>query len=128
MDIRSRLKGLQHIGIPTTDMGKSISFYERLGFQTVYEKLLEGSGRRIVFLKMENLVLEAYEESATAGCEGAIAHFAIAVDGIDEVFADLKNNGYELLTQEIQYLPIGEKGCRYFMIQGPNMEKIEFNE
>ena len=42
MDATKYMKGIQHIGIPTNDLEKTIAFYQRLGFiiahQTINEK------------------------------------------------------------------------------------------
>ncbi len=36
MHISETVTGLQHIGIPTNDIEKTIAFYNSLGFQTIY--------------------------------------------------------------------------------------------
>ena len=45
MDATKYMKGIQHIGIPTNDLEKTIAFYQRLGFiiahQTINEKANE---------------------------------------------------------------------------------------
>lgn len=33
-----KTKGLAHIGIPTSDLEKSIAFYQNLGFQIIVDK------------------------------------------------------------------------------------------
>ena len=38
MDIKRKITGIQHVGIPTNDMQKSIRFYKELGFEVVSEK------------------------------------------------------------------------------------------
>ena len=37
-------KGLQHVGIPTNDLQKSLDFYQSLGFETVYCTRNEAAG------------------------------------------------------------------------------------
>ena len=35
--IKERIKGMQHIGLPTNDMKATIAFYESLGFRSLEE-------------------------------------------------------------------------------------------
>ena len=48
------------------------------------------------------------------------------------VFLELKGlaqeQGYEIVSNGIEALPFWEKGVRFFLILGPNQERIEFNE
>ena len=37
MGIATFVTGLQHIGIPTNDLGKTLAFCQSLGFETQYE-------------------------------------------------------------------------------------------
>jgi hypothetical protein len=59
---------------------------------------------------------------------GAVDHFCLDVKNIDELFNDLRQAGYHMLSDEIQDIAFWEHGARYFFIQGPNNEKIEFCE
>ena len=34
MDLKENLYGLEHVGVPTADIEKTIAFYESLGFET----------------------------------------------------------------------------------------------
>ena len=51
--------GLQHIGIPTNDMDKTVEFYKKIGFEVAHET--KDGDVRVVFLKLKDLVLETYE-------------------------------------------------------------------
>lgn len=59
---------------------------------------------------------------------GAIDHIALNVTDIDAVFSKIKELGYEMLDDNIRFLPFWEYGVRFFTIIGPNKEKIEFCE
>jgi len=50
------------------------------------------------------------------------------VTDIDAVFSKIKELGYEMLDDNIRFLPFWEYGVRFFTIIGPNKEKIEFCE
>ena len=63
--IRDYLKGIQHIGIPTRHFEETKDFYEKLGFQAVHEPDPEQVGQRIMFLQLQDLVLEFYEDEET---------------------------------------------------------------
>lgn len=120
--------GLQHIGLPTNDMDQTIAFYEGLGFENVYETVNQAAGERVAFLRLGGLVLEAYENGQAAMASGAIDHLAIDVKDIDRCYAQARAQGYEVVSHGIEALPFWEKGVRFFIILGPNQERIEFNQ
>lgn len=124
------ITGLQHVGIPTNDMEKTLEFYHALGFKTAFETVNETpkGKERVVFLKCKNLVVEAYENHQAVGKAGAIDHIALDVLDIEEAFSWVKTLGYEMLDSEINYLPFWEAGVRFFTILGPNQEKVEFSQ
>ena len=128
MDIRANIKGVQHIGIPTNDIRKSISFYEGIGFKVVYQTMNEEAHEAVAFLQLENLVMEVYENRQAVMSSGAIDHVALDVTDIDVLFSAMQAAGYELVNEKVQYLPFWEHGVKFFTIVGPNREKIEFCE
>ena len=66
MDIKRKITGIQHVGIPTNDMQKSIRFYKELGFEVVWQTINEQNGESVVFLQLGNLIMEIYEKPT--GC------------------------------------------------------------
>ena len=40
MDLKNYSTGVQHIGIPTNDIDKTVDFYHKLGFETAFENIL----------------------------------------------------------------------------------------
>lgn len=115
--------GIQHLGIPTADLPKTIAFYEGIGFQILWEKPGE-----VAFLKLGTLVVETYPCDAPAMKNGAIDHIAINVRDIDQAWADAMAAGYETEDKAVNFLLFFENGVKYFTIIGPNREKIEFNQ
>ena len=85
-------------------------------------------GDRVVFLKVASLVIETYENHQAADRPGAVHHEAPDVPGIEAVFAEMKEAGYPMLDEEIQFLPFWANGVRFFTILGPNREKVEFSQ
>lgn len=123
MDICS---GIQHIGIPAADVEETCRFYEGLGFLRVFETELRGS-QKVAFLQSGNLLLESYEAEPVLAA-GAVDH--IAVDCLDAAAAyELAcRQGYKIVSDGIEELPFWENGVRFFMIEGPNRERIEFDQ
>lgn len=128
MKLGNFAKGLQHIGLPTNHMDTTIAFYEDLGFTKKYETLNEKAGERVVFLELKGLVIEAYENGRAALQSGAIDHIAIDVENVEAAYRLAQEQGYEIVSNGIEALPFWEKGVRFFLILGPNQERIEFNE
>ncbi len=127
MNIKKYFSGLEHIGIPGKDIKKTVEFYEKLGFETFYEATMNGT-QHFAFLKLGDLVIETYDKPPFADAAGVVDHYAIKVTDVDAVFEKMKDEGYDLLDKEVQQVPFFGNGYRYFMIKGPNGEKIEFGQ
>lgn len=126
MKVQDYITGIQHIGLPVKAMDKTLSFYKELGFEEAYSTM--NGQNRVVFLKQKNLMIEIYEKDDVCNESGVIDHIAIDVENIENTFDIVASLGYEILDEDIQYLPFWEKGVRFFTILGPNGEKIEFNQ
>lgn len=126
--VSSYITGIQHIGIPTNDIEKTEAFYHELGFETAFETVNEAAGEKVKFLRCKNIVIETYENHQAALRNGAIDHLALDVTDIEETFRQIKAAGYPMLDEEIQFLPFWERGVKFFTIEGPNKEKIEFSQ
>lgn len=123
MEWMKNFKGLQHIGIPTNNMDKTVEFYYKLGFKTALET--KDGDTRVVFLKFGDLVLETYENGQAKLRDGAIDHLAFHVEDIEEAYKFIQDQGFKILT-EITFLPFWENGIKFFIIEGPNLERLEF--
>ena len=128
MRITDYTTGLQHIGIPTKDLAESLIFYTELGFDVIHRNEDPANGAEVNFLKLGNLVLEVYESSDAHMAYGAIEHFAIDVNDIDKTYEFICSRGLNTLEDEIHFLPFWENGVKYFTIEGPNKEKVEFSQ
>lgn len=128
MNIRKNITGVQHIGIPTNDVEKTIEFYVGLGFEIALFTLNEAANEKVAFLRLGNLMIETYENKAAAMKNGAIDHIALDVKEIDKVFQEVCSAGYCMLDHAVQSLPFWNHGVKFFTIVGPNEEKIEFCE
>ena len=126
--IQDNITGLQHIGIPSYDVKKSIQWYvDTLGFACIEEKTLD-DGTQVGFVKKENLVLELYTTDEKSRLEGRIDHIALNVKNIETAFEVMKQKDCTVLDDEIQGLPFFEKGVRFFTVLGPSGERVEFNQ
>ena len=113
MSIRDTVTGVQHVGIPTTDLEGTIAYYERLGFEClgIYP----------------NLTLEVWTMNPTPMENGAINHFALDSTDIEASFAEAQKLGLNFVEGSIQHIDtFWSNGIRYFNVLGPNHEVIEF--
>lgn len=62
--LRKQLNGIQHVGIPTNDIETTVEFYRRLGFEVALQTVNEEANEKVAFLKLNNLVIETYENKA----------------------------------------------------------------
>lgn len=124
MRIEELATGIQHIGLPTNSIEKTLEFYQGLGFTVEWQT----ENGKLAFLKLKNLVIETYESGNATEKAGAIDHIAIDVSDVDAAFELIKSAGHKMLHEEVQFLPFFEHGVRFFTIEGPNAEKVEFNQ
>ena len=122
------MNGIQHVGVPTNDMETTVKFYEALGFEVAFQTVNEAANEKVTFLKLGNLVIEAYENKAAKMKAGAIDHVAIDVKDIERVYEMIDREGMNTTNDIIHFLPFWENGVRFFTIEGPNKEKIEFSQ
>jgi catechol 2,3-dioxygenase-like lactoylglutathione lyase family enzyme len=124
--IAARVTGLQHIGIPTNDMEKTLEFYLSLGFELALD-VMNGQ-ERVCFLKLAGVCIEAYENGQAVGQAGAINHIALDVDDVYVAWDAVTAAGYVPVEREPRFLPFWENGVKFFNILGPNMETVEFSQ
>ena len=124
---------MQHIGIPTNDINKTIEFYRTLGFETAL-RTVNGT-EEVAFLQLHNLMIETYQNHQAKMEYGAIDHIAIDVKNIEDLFDEVKVLAdksktplFHMLDHQVNGLPFWENGVKFFTIEGPNKEKIEFCE
>ena len=128
MDLKNYSTGIQHIGIPTNDIEKTIAFYKELGFETALQTINKEADEKVAFLKLKTLVIETYENKAAKFESGAIDHVAIDVNDIEEVYQYISEKKLNTTNDTIHFHPFWKNGVRFFTIEGPNMEKIEFSQ
>lgn len=118
--------GVAHIGLPTNDLKKTIEFYKSLGFEVILETYNEKAKEKVAFLKIQNYCIESFENGQAVMADGAYQHVALDVRDIEEMYKKICENGYEVITDGIEQLPFWDNGVKFFMIKGPNEERIEF--
>lgn len=126
MENKYGIVGVAHIGIPTNDLKKTIEFYKSLGFDVIMETFNEKAQEKVAFLQLENYCIETFENGQAALTDGAYQHVALDVDDIESMYQEMKKNKFEVITDGIEELPFWERGIKFFMIKGPNKERIEF--
>lgn len=141
MLLEGNLMGVQHLGLPVTDVAKAKSFYtSKLGFEVKEEPVVRTDEGNVLllFLERRGLVLEfwrpvgaALDEVAARG-HGHIDHFAMDVTDVRRAMADAQANGIALDPGTADG-PAGipqawSKGVEYVFMLGPHGEKFEFNE
>ncbi|WP_319415675.1 VOC family protein [Marispirochaeta aestuarii] len=126
------ISGFQHLGLPVRDIEESIAFYRRLGFSVFrrHEFDENGATTQVAFLDMKAFRLELYQPAAGVANDrstGTIDHIALDVQDIDTAHKAVQEAGFEIV-EGINELPLHAKGIRYFMILGPDNERVEFNQ
>lgn len=129
------VKGLAHIGIPTSNLEKSIAFYQDLGFQIIVDQ--EGmEGNNFIFMECGGVIIglpqsldETVRSQAGTKGDGNIDHFALLVDDLDKTKKVLEEKGVPFAIPGVSTTEAWRpKSCRCIMVYGPDRVKIEFVE
>ena len=126
MKLDNILTGVQHIGIPTADMAATEKFYLSLGFEKVFETML--GEQKVRFFSKNNVCFECYDSAEAAMKYGAVDHVSLNVTDVEEAYRQAVEGGCKVVSAGIEQLPFFSGGVRFFTIEGPNKEKIEFNQ
>lgn len=119
------IRGIQHIGIPTVKLPESITFYEKIGFKIINEEK-QSNDKKVVFVEANQLVIELWEIESKGQKNGAIDHIALDVTDIEKLYQDAINDRLSIISKGIESLHYWKKGIKFFIVEGPNQEKIEF--
>ncbi|MCA9912844.1 MAG: VOC family protein [Anaerolineae bacterium] len=130
------ITGFQHLGLPVSDIRCSRDFYARLGFHEImFREIPSDEGTVLIsMLELNGFVLELFQlvgaalEEIKSRTHGHIDHFALDVNDINAAFQAVQDADLPPLEDAPVFLPFWDKGVYYFNIQGPDGEKIEFNQ
>ena len=126
--MREQIAGLGHIGIPVRDIDDTVAFYQMIGFRVVLDTVNPQNSQKVIFLKQKDVMLELYQQEETALVAGAINHIALDVNDLDAIYRYVCEKGLNNTKDTIHQLPFLKSGVRYFTIEGPNGERIEFSQ
>jgi lactoylglutathione lyase len=137
MLLKDNLRGLQHLGLPVTNLERSKAFYAELGFVEVMRTDLPGASEaiQVAMMRHEDLTIELYQleqedrQEIARRSDGHIDHIALDVMDIEQAYKEVCAAGLEILEKDAPvFLPFWDKGVRFFTIRGPDGEKVEFNQ
>jgi catechol 2,3-dioxygenase-like lactoylglutathione lyase family enzyme len=136
--LQGNFKGIQHLGIPVTNLEASVSFYTRLGFSRILASAVEVPEENdrilVAFMEQKGIVIELYQVTLQARKElitrsdGHVDHIAFDVADVEKAFKELKEAGFKMVEDKPVTLDFWERGCKYFAVRGPDGEKLEFNQ
>lgn len=130
------LQGFQHLGVPVTNLNRSVSFYSKLGFKQVMSAQVPKNDDviHVAMMKHKTIIIELYQltgdelKELRSRSDGHIDHIAFDVSDVDKAFAELKAAEFETIEDAPVFLNFWNRGCKYFGIRGPDGEKLEFNQ
>ncbi|MDG0808312.1 VOC family protein [Cohnella rhizosphaerae] len=122
------VRKIEHVGIMTNDLERSIAFYAQIVGLVHTDTILHTNGIiRLAFLSFpgagetELELIEGYD--GTLAPEGRVHHVAFNVDDIEAEYSRVSLLDVDGLDAEITTLP---NGSRYFFFRGPDGESLEF--
>lgn len=128
MNFKDNFTGVQHIGMPTNNLNATMDFYKKIGFDTVLRTYNEAAKEEVAFMRLGDLTLEIFESGKAPLAAGAVDHIAINVKSIDGAYKYICEKELNTTNDEIHFLPFWENGVKYFIIEGPSKERIEFSQ
>lgn len=127
-------KKLAHIAIYTTDLERSIAFYETLGGAcTMRGEVHKQAGvNQLAMISLINFEIELIQPGdgtvVTPG-SGMIPHFAIEVENLPLVVSSMRAMGLgEFCTEQPNVMPELFGGLQNIFFRGPSGEMIELIE
>lgn len=128
-----QFRGLAHIAVLTKDLERTVAFYETLGGTcTARDSVQKPTGvNQLAMIDMGGFWLEIVQpgNGIVSAEGGAIPHFAIEVENLEECAAELKAMGMDtFLTDAPAVLPNLFGGLKNWFFTGINGEQIELIE
>ena len=131
-----KFNGVQHIGIPVSDIKISEAFYKKMGFDPVMRSNFpyNDTEGKAVMMQRGSVIMELYQMPEPELSEirkrkdGHIDHIAFDVNDIDAVYEELKQAGFNIIEDSPVFIDFWENGCKYFNVLGPDNERLEFDE
>ncbi len=117
---------IEHVSLRCRNTEASIEFYRKMFDAKVLLRRTPGKGRKIVFLKIGDSMLELMEMESASEPVDALAHFGvhhigIKVDDFESVYKDLKAKGADFVGEPWEPTP----GIRLAFLRDPNGAVIE---
>ena len=73
-----------------------------------------------------SFMMEIYEERKVAGMSGAINNIALDCTDIEAAYTAANDAGLRVVSNGIEALAFWKNGVRFFIVEGPNKERVEF--
>ena len=117
---------IEHVSIRCRDLEASIKYFQRMFDAEVILRRTPGEGRRIVFLRIGDSMLELMEmgpalEPMEPLTYYGFHHFGIKVEDFESVYNDLKAKGANFVGEPWEPTP----GIRLVFLRDPNGTVIE---
>ncbi len=117
---------IEHVSIRCRDIESSVDYFQRMFDAKVILRRTPGEGRRIVFLRMGDSMLELMEmgspaEPADALNHLGVHHIGIKAEDFEAAYRDLKAKGAVFVGEPFEPTP----GIRLAFLREPNGAVIE---
>ena len=95
------IKGIDNIGVCTTDIARSVVFYQRLGFSEAYRNdrgvlMTAGSAHLFIFATRQNDPPPVVRQLGLFDNPPGIDHISLAVADVDGLYSALRAAGVQL--------------------------------
>jgi catechol 2,3-dioxygenase-like lactoylglutathione lyase family enzyme len=127
------LGGLHHVAVAVTNLGRSVAFYERLGFEVVLQWRSDDSLLSISHLTLGGTKLELLEDHRDGSDPPAlclrpsvgIRHLALSAPNLDETLAAFRLLGADIMSPGIRSGKIGDRSFFAYDPDGIALEVVE---
>lgn len=123
-------KGLAHVALFTTDLERSIRFYENLGGVCAMRSQAQKPNwvNKLALVDIHGFTLEIVQPGGgdpASAANNVFGHIAIEVDSLEEAMDELRAKGVDSFLGGINELPDTFGGVRNAFFTGPDGEQIE---
>jgi lactoylglutathione lyase len=125
--MKEHYQGLGHVAIETNDLEGSIAFYQKLDGTLLKRDVTPDGTKQLALVDFGGVCLELIQpQEKVAPVSGSIPHFAVYVDDLDAVAAQIKAAGVDTFqTPEKLVMPETFGGLQTWFMEGPSGEIIE---
>jgi lactoylglutathione lyase/glyoxylase I family protein len=115
---------LAHVCLNTRDLARSVAYYEKLGFRTLFRFTRRGEPFGVYMKLAEGNFIEIFEDPAMGPVvNNGLAHFCLETDDMDALIARLTERGVSFTPKKL-----GPDNAWQMWLEDPDGNRFEVHQ